>query len=231
MLVLRVRAGFAAFRTFTAGAYRPTAPFLTPSAAYGLLLNLAGIEMRLEESTSVMTVTRTDLPPLQLALAPLATPEVQTIYQQLHNYPVGASGAERIPEARGNKYNIQPARREFLSGIDACIAVRAAPELELAIRDSFLPRPSVHSSQALYGLPFLGDNNFLISRLDVLPVAPSIHWYIEADEETRLAEEPVRLTVWVDRTGMARTVTRTFVLTQEPSVEPPQAAWTTMPPG
>ena len=30
MLRLRVRAPFAALRTFTAGAYRPTAPFITP---------------------------------------------------------------------------------------------------------------------------------------------------------------------------------------------------------
>jgi CRISPR-associated protein Cas5t len=41
-----MEAPFAAFRTFTAGSYRPTAEFITPSAAYGLLLNVAGIEMR-----------------------------------------------------------------------------------------------------------------------------------------------------------------------------------------
>ena len=35
MLALYVEAPFAAFRTFTAGWYRPTAAFLTPSAAYG----------------------------------------------------------------------------------------------------------------------------------------------------------------------------------------------------
>ena len=44
MLVLYVEAPFAVFRTFSAGWYRPTATFLSPSAAYGLLLNLAGVE-------------------------------------------------------------------------------------------------------------------------------------------------------------------------------------------
>ena len=42
MLCLYVQAPFAACRTFTAGWYRPTATFLTPSAAYGLILNVAG---------------------------------------------------------------------------------------------------------------------------------------------------------------------------------------------
>ncbi len=49
MLALYIEAPFAACRTFTAGWYRPSATFLTPSAAYGLLLNLAGIETRLPE--------------------------------------------------------------------------------------------------------------------------------------------------------------------------------------
>ena len=41
MLTLYIEAPFAVCRTFTAGWYRPTATFLTPSAVYGLLLNLA----------------------------------------------------------------------------------------------------------------------------------------------------------------------------------------------
>ncbi len=36
MFILYVQAPFAAFRTFRTGWYRPTATFLTPSAAYGL---------------------------------------------------------------------------------------------------------------------------------------------------------------------------------------------------
>lgn len=51
-LYIYVEAPFAAFRTFTAGWYRPTATFVTPSAVYGLLLNLAGIESRLREGES-----------------------------------------------------------------------------------------------------------------------------------------------------------------------------------
>ena len=49
MLCLYLQAPFAVCRTFAAGWYRPTATFLTPSAAYGLVLNIAGIESRLRE--------------------------------------------------------------------------------------------------------------------------------------------------------------------------------------
>src|SRR3954447_17182577 len=106
MLRLYVQASFAAFRTFTAGWYRPTAAFLTPSAAYGLALNLAGIETRRDDGLSAMTVTRFGLPPARIALGadpawPL--PAIQSLFQQLHNYPVGASGKDRKDDARGNK--------------------------------------------------------------------------------------------------------------------------------
>src|SRR5437762_680819 len=131
MLCLYLEAPFAACRTFTAGWYRPTATFLTHSAAYGLLLNIAGIESRLcEEDTlhdgkTPASLTRTDLPAVRIALGVAADgsgskhPLVQSIYQQLHNYPVGTSGQERAESAKGNKYNITPVRREFLSGLRA----------------------------------------------------------------------------------------------------------------
>src|SRR5437868_14891932 len=101
MLCLYVQAPFAACRTFTAGWYRPTATFLTPSAAYGLILNVAGIESRIREEDPThddrtpASLTRFGLPPVRLALGAPADsrrnpyPLVQTVYQQLHNYPVG----------------------------------------------------------------------------------------------------------------------------------------------
>src|SRR3954447_3676048 len=105
MLCLYVQAPFAACRTFTAGWYRPTATFLTPSAAYGLILNVAGIESRLREEDAEhggrapATLMQVGLPQVNLALGvPVVRyrcgrestvppeeryPVVQTIYQQL----------------------------------------------------------------------------------------------------------------------------------------------------
>src|SRR6186997_1870278 len=78
MLRLYVQAPFAAFRTFTAGWYRPTATFLTPSAAYGLALNLARFETRLREEdpthpgTAPASLTRPGLPAVRIALGAAA---------------------------------------------------------------------------------------------------------------------------------------------------------------
>jgi len=134
MLCLRVKAPFAAFRTFTAGSYRPTAPFITPSAAYGLVLNIAGIESRYDDGHAPMTLTNPGLARVEIALGAITFPEVQSIYQQLHNYPVGAMGKGRAKDCKGAKYNIQPVRREFLSGLDAYICIRENDSLEEHVR-------------------------------------------------------------------------------------------------
>ena len=49
-LWLHIRAPFASFPNLRTGTYRDTMPIMPPSAAYGLILNLAGIEMRMRYS-------------------------------------------------------------------------------------------------------------------------------------------------------------------------------------
>src|SRR5262249_40121856 len=163
-----------ACRTFTAGWYRPTATFLTPSAAYGLLLNVAGIEARLREEddgyptkpAAPATLMRPGLPKVRIALGKpddASFPRVHSVYQQLNNYPVGASGEARAADAKGNKYNITPVRREFLSDLKAVIAVDGEPEFENRVRDG-LSAPNADR----YGVPFLGDNAFLLDYLRIV---------------------------------------------------------------
>ena len=252
MLTLYVEAPFAVCRTFTAGWYRPTATFLTPSAAYGLLLNLAGVETRLrEEETSYplntgvpATLTRSGLPLARIALGatsakfrygrpiPLAEgedafPRVQTVYQQLHNYPVGAAGGDRAEMTFGNKYNIAPVRRELLVALRAAIALEASPELEGEIR-----RGVKGSSQtARYGLPFLGDNAFLPDRIDLLDFIPSAYWYekLTADGE-KARPRATRLTSWIDRADMSCTKLGLYAPTSSPSTAIPSLAWTEIKP-
>ena len=74
MFCLLIESRFAAFRPFITGSFRPTTPFITPSAAYGLLLNLAGIEMREDDGKSAMTlIKKSGLPEMDIALgAPVA---------------------------------------------------------------------------------------------------------------------------------------------------------------
>jgi CRISPR-associated protein Cas5t len=236
MLCLYVQAPFAACRTFTAGWYRPTATFLTPSAAYGLVLNVAGVESRLREEDEghdgkvPASLTRPGLPPVRVAVGAPASdgrdpyPRVQTVYQQLHNYPVGASGQERAESARGNKYNIAPVRREFLADLRAVVALDGNPDLEDRVRRG--QRGEYNSGR--YGLPFLGDNAFLLDRLEVLSDVPATHWYERVTEASGAGTRPrtTRLTILIDRAELSRTTSALFAPREDATDVIPEAAWT-----
>lgn len=222
-LCLEVKAPFATFRTFTAGSYRPTAPFMTPSAAYGLLLNLAGIDMRLDDGKSPMTLIKDDLPAVTVALGALSFPTQHSLYQQLHNYPVGASGKEHAPKTKGTKYNIVPARRALLSGLHAYIALRDSGELI-----DWISAGLRGERNRQYGLPFLGDNNFLPDKIIVVEQLVPAYWYssIRPEDSVSGVAKPARLTVMIDRVDMSKTLSALYVPTAEPSSEIPESAWT-----
>lgn len=238
MLCLYVQAPFAACRTFTAGWYRPTATFLTPSAAYGLVLNVAGIESRLREEDAghggqtPASIVHPGLPRVRLALgAPAGDdphPRVQTVYQQLHNYPVGTSGSERADSAHGNKYNITPVRREYLSDLRALVCLDGNPDLEDRVRRGL----GGEFNAGRYGLPFLGDNAFLLDRLEVWAPIPSAHWYERASESDVAGPRPrtTRLTILIDRADLSRTVSALFAPTASPTGDIPETAWVDMQP-
>jgi CRISPR-associated protein Cas5t len=239
MLCLYVQAPFAACRTFTAGWYRPTATFLTPSAAYGLILNVAGIESRLREEDedhdgrTPASLMRRGLPSARLALGAPATPlgrvpyaRVETVYQQLHNYPVGTSGSERAESAHGNKYNITPVRREYLTDLRALIVVNGNPDLEERIRRGL--RGEFNADR--YGLPFLGDNAFLLDRLEERTSIPEAYWYERVTEASGTGPRPgtTRLTILIDRADLACTTSALFAPTERATIDIPDAAWTSI---
>jgi CRISPR-associated protein Cas5t len=241
MLRLELEAPFAVCRSFTAGWYRPTATFLTPTAVYGLLLNVAGIDSRLREEDPrhdgkvPTSLTVPGLPAVRLALGLLADgaatedayPLVQTIYQQLHNYPIGRDAGIDPALARGSKNNISPVRREFLSDVRALIYLDGNIELEHRVRQGLAGA----LAEPRYGLPFLGDNQFMLDRLNEIPSSqegePRAYWYERIDEK---AEEPrertTRLTIWIDRADLSRTTSALFAPTSNATTEPPPNAWT-----
>lgn len=221
MIQLYLQAPFAVFRPFATGSFRTTAEFITFSSAYGLLLNIAGIEMRHEDGKSAMTVIKKGLPTVRLALGALEFPRIHSLYQQLHNYPVGASGKEHAINTFGSKYNIFPVRRQFLSGIRAYICVDGNPDLETWVQEGLAgQRPRE------YGLPFLGDNNFLIDRLELIKNPNPAYWFVPVKiEEGRFEEHTTRLTIAIDRKDMSLTRSKLYVPTREKTLEPPAEAW------
>jgi len=227
MIALRLRAKFAAYRQFAAGSFRPTAGFITPSAAYGLLLNLAGIDMRADDGKSVATTIRPGLPRLSLALGAVSLPERGSIFQQLHNYPIGNNkkeGGEDIKKrCWPRKHNVTPVRRELLIGLDAVIAVKDTPaDLPAKVRQGL-----THSRPG-YGLPFCGDNNLLPDRIEEIDPAamPQALWLtpILGEELDGPRDFTTRLTVTIHRLDM--TQTRSLLMGPSPrSSTIPAEAW------
>lgn len=226
-IFLRVQAPFAAFRWMQAGVYRATSPVIPPSAAWGFVLNLAGVETR-AMGDGVTTLVRPDAPALHLAVGSLKgpEPEVATLYQQLHSYPVGASGKELKARSHGAKYWIAPARRELLVGLDAVIGVESDDvKLLQRVRDGLegtLP-------ERRYGVPFAGDNNLMVDRVEVGDAAPMAWWYERMEAGAIPRRGSCRLTVGIDRDDSSRTTSAVYAPVVSMTDEPPTDAWTWTP--
>jgi len=199
VIVLRLDAPFSAWRWLQAGVYRGTFPIIPPSAAWGLILNLAGIETR-GSLNQVVTPIRKDAPVLDIAVGVQRPGERSTLYQQLHSYPVGTASKHLSAGTFGSKYHIAPVRREVLVGLIAVVAARGSSEILDRVKKGLageLPEPR-------YGLPFAGDNQFLFSSITVVREDEPAHWYerIIGDEVIR---ETTRLTTNIDRGDASRT--------------------------
>ena len=243
MFCLLIESRFAVFRPFITGSFRPTAPFMTPSAAYGLLLNLAGIEMREDDGKSAMTlIKKSGLPEMDIALgAPVANrpwkwgrslekgesavfPARQQLYQQLHNYPVGKQREEHAPHTKGNKYNITPVSRSFLSGLRAVACFRNYQPDDIGERARYGLRGEIKRE---YGLPFLGDSNFLPNRIEILESPPPCRWFVPvvAGEIQPPHQSVGRLTITIDRADSSLTRSGLFGPTPKETDAIPEAAW------
>src|SRR5690606_14941366 len=140
--------------------------------------------------------------------------------QQLHNYPIDRNTGASPEMAKGRKNNITPVRREVLCNIHAVLVVEADGEFLSMLQcglEGTLAEPR-------YGLPFLGDNSFLLDRLDVIePVAA--RWYRRVAETAPPEEGATRMTIRIDRAGMVDTVSALFAPLQRASREVPEDAW------
>lgn len=223
---LKICAPFAAFRGFQAGVYRSTAPVIPPSAAYGLILNLAGIEMR-DYSNAKTTEILKDLPSMQIAIGVKNSPEKSSMYQQLHSYPVGNSGKELAQLTKGAKFWITPVRREMLIDYEGVIGVQTNDETLRGKVDKGL-RGELETTR--YGLPFAGDNNFLFDRIEIINEPPeNIIWYVRHQPDDKEVKGSYRLYVGINRTDNSKTTSFVFVPKENFNLPLPETAWTWTP--
>ena len=138
---------------------------------------------------------------------------------------MGASGKELKEKTHGAKFWITPVRRELLVDYDGIIGVETDNE-SLLNRIKKGIRGELEDSR--YGLPFAGDNNLLIDRIDVLD-APEKEtlWYARMMPDDAPRKGSCRLTVGIHRTDNSRTTS--FLYAPLHSILPPESAWTWTP--
>jgi CRISPR-associated protein Cas5t len=220
----QLKAPFASFRPFQSGASRSTTPVPSPSTVYGLLLNIAGIEQR-DELTTPVTLIRDDLPEIEIAIAQISQPETAMLAQQLHQYPVGASGKELAEKTYGSKYWIAPVKRQVLVDLNLVVGMRA----EKWLCDRILQGLNGELDEPRYGLPFAGDNNFLFDSIEPIDNLPMARWYSPLQQGERTLERGYcRLTVWIDRADSSKTQIEVFAPSAF-SLHPPSNSWIRLP--
>ncbi len=224
-MFLLLKAPFASFRPFQSGSFRSTTPVPSPATIYGILLNLAGIEQRTALDEPI-TLIKDDLPPMEIAIAiPNGyRSETAVLSQQLHNYPVGASGKELAQKTYGNKYWIAPVRREVIVNFNLIVGVRA----DKSLCDRIIQGLNGELDEPRYGLPFAGDNNFLFDDIRVVEKPILARWYSLLEDDIRPNRKTCRLTTWIDRADNTKTQIRVFSLTNF-VIDPPESAWVNLP--
>lgn len=224
MIFLYFKAPFASFRPFQSGSYRSTTPIPSPSTVYGILLNLAGIELR-DDINKPISNNRQDLPSLTFAIAlPSGNSEKAVLSQQLHNYPVGNSGKELAEKTYGNKCWIAPVRREVLINHRFIVAIKDESDLCNRIIQGL----NGELQEPRYGLPFAGDNNFLFDSIEIIEQPQLARWFCPIQDLTRSHHQICRLTTWIDREDNTKTSLQVFSPSDFCS-ELPEEAWITLP--
>lgn len=220
-LWLRCKAPFAAYRPMQAGSLRTTLPVMPYSSAWGLVLNLAGIETRFHAEL-LTTQINPSAPPLRIALGlPGILPAIGSLYQHAHSYPVGSASKALQAGTKGAKYHIAPVRREFLVGLDVVLGIEGEAQLIHRAVTGVQGR----SDWPRYGLPFAGDNNLLFDDILVLAEPPPCRWYVPVDTQQPPRPGTTRLTRSIDRSDNSRTESDLVVPHTEQSTVPPTVSW------
>jgi CRISPR-associated protein Cas5t len=234
---LYAEAPFAAYRPLWGGWFRPTAIFMSHSAAYGLLLNIAGIDYRVAGRHNGATPPDPGKSPrLRIAVGCLPKPQggpsmpsVGSSLEQLHVYPLNGEKTETSKKTKTSKTktlqktHVRPVTGEFLVNLKAVIGIDAEPDLVEKLRDG------LNGNLARRGAPFAGDSNMGFSYLEEYDgpaywFSPFNHQVIGQDARY------MHSTLWIDRHESNRTRTGTFVLGGSPEVDVPEGGWVTLPP-
>lgn len=246
MLFVYFKAPFGAFRFFQSIEMSMTADFVTHSAAYGLLLGLAGIPRERKKEYSGARIA--------LGLKGEKLPLHGRVYQQLHwvklegrvekrkgKPPKGETLKAAFERSKGTKPDIRPYVREFLFGVKSYNDVSAGGASGARYRlhgfegyiglnhlqlEELVSKGVKEPATLDYrGLPFMGDNNFFLERIEVSDKPSPCRWFSKYQGQPLPRGERLHyLSVWTDYDTDSRSSTLPFTLSSIQE-SPPNEAW------
>lgn len=225
--IIGLKAPFLSYRPFNVGSeYNYTLPTIPHSAAYGIGLNLAGIEMKDNGiKTGGIREAIDNLPKLQIAVGvhtKSCDSEIGKLLHQNHNYVKTASLAKSLGKTQKEldkiygyrKYSIAPSNREYISNYHGFIALRSDDE---DLIDSIING----IDNCIGSVPYAGRTNQFFSHI-YQAGNDLVHWYSIADN----GGSPLDLTTSIrDRKESTKTIVRRFFLSKEASIFPSENCW------
>lgn len=196
-----------------AGGIQATWPIPTPAEAYGLLLNLCGIDSN-DHTCLPALPTRRDAPSFWTAIGSISTAGRGKILTHQHIHRVGKQNID----PRGLKTSIEPAHREVLVGTQFVVGMRA----DKSLTDRIIP--CLRGDIPAYNFLTAGTSDSLIDRVEVLDSPPEANWYAALDPKSPPRAGSHRFPVWIDRRneGKGRS---TILAPTERTSEVPGTAW------
>lgn len=172
-----------------AGGIQATWPIPTPSEAYGILLNLCGVDVN-DHGCQPALPARRDAPSFWVAIGSQATAGGGKILSHQHFHRVGKEGTD----PRGMKTSIEPASREVLVGTQFVLGMA---DEDRALIDRIIT--CLRGDIPAYNFLTAGTSDSLIDRVKVLDAPPAANWYITPEPGKSPGRGSHRFPIWLDR--------------------------------
>lgn len=243
-IIISFKAPFFSYREFNTGDYCYSLPVIPHSAAYGLVLNLAGIEIKGVNCENINT------PMLEIAVGLVSYDNVSCLIHQYHKYTqsygnkyspyewvknddgtytlkeeIKKKGKQKTSlsdvkkQYHGRKWGIGIIKREYLIDYHGVIGVKGDSEIINKIKEGI--------DNCVGSIPYAGQSNLMFSHLNIENT--EAYWLVTEllDDDDNDEVKSVQLTTEVNRIKSNKTLRKTFYINNEMSSEPYEKSWVT----
>ena len=204
-IVLHVKAPMGTSRHYNINKYRATHPVLSLSTLYGMLSNLAGINMRKWDDTCRNNIIRDDLPDMNISIGYAKLPIVSTLYEHTLKMMENDNYKKKLGDklVKQCRQSIEPKRTDYLIGLDFWVTVEADAEIIRRIRNyaiNGIVDPMMNDTCNRYGVLFIGSSNCMVNYIAEDPIPDELFWMVPMTQATRKKHViGASLPVWIDR--------------------------------